>query len=77
MNTKGRHRVPKLPKGARPIGPLLPPAKPLPKNVIEVDFKRSRVTHEPLQPDPLLGVAMLGMVIFVDFSNRKKIGHVS
>ncbi len=64
-----RQRIPKLPTG-RPIGPM--PIKGT--NVIEFNFKQAMV-------DRLLATGYAPVydtqVIYVDFANGKKIGHVS
>lgn len=53
---KKKERIPKLPTGSKPIGPVLP--------------------VEGIMPDPVLGIGMVCLIIYVDFVNKKKIGHI-
>lgn len=70
MNMAKRQRIPNLPTGSRPI---VPPVKQTIGNVVYGAF----TWHEPITPDPLSCAGLMAVIIFVDFQNRKKIGHVS
>lgn len=63
-------KIKALPTGSRPI---IPPVRHQVANVMYGAFK----WHEPITPDPLLGLGVICMIIYVDFFNKKKIGHVS
>ena len=65
-----RQRIPKLPTGSRPIGPIVVKGS----NVIEFNFKQAMA-------DKLMALGYAPVhetkIIFVDFQNGKKIGHVA
>lgn len=60
-----KEKISKLPRGTTIVGPM--PATPKPSNVIEVNFGRPTMQLSDVDCP----------VIYVDFQNKRKIGHVS